>query len=451
MILGTIKNSKESLINSRAMVTKERELYIGSEFPFCETVMPVSFEHGLGSIVQDVDRNSYIDMAFGLNVSCGHGHPRIIQAAQQAFSSIANAGNYTTPYRLRLCEQLTDFLEQKYGGMVFFSAGTEAVEAGTWFLRKISGAIELIAFHGSYHGKTLGSVSLACMKDWYGTRAANVTRVPFAHCYRCSYNMNVASCNFHCVNVIDDYIKQNTSRPVAGIIVEPVQGEAVVTPPPGFMGKLRDFCNDRGLLLMTDEVLTGIGRTGESIASFKEDVTPDVLAVGKCCGNGIPVSAVLVRNKHVQKVRHVLGSTTYGGNPLSMQIAAETLSIIKDERLVENARAIETLFQRYYAGIDSYPIVGDFRGTGAIWGIEFVSDKKTKKAAPDLCRAVAEEALRNGVLTYPIDQTLRLSPALNMDADEVKRACDIIRRSIEKVAKTAQHHSSGKGKGPRNE
>ena len=397
--------------------------------------LPLIFHRGNGSLVQDVDGNVFIDLCFGLNVTCGHAQPDIAHAAHAAYSSILNTGHYPSVWRVQFSRSLCASMGNCYGSVQLYCSGSEAVEAGLRYAEAIGGAGQLISFRGSYHGKTRGAANLSTPRAGCERCDAHVHQFPYAYCYRCYYGLQYPSCNFQCVEAIRGYLNGSGRRSFTTIVVEPAQGTYVIFPPSGFLERLEALCRERDMVLFCDEVLTGFGRCGVVSLSIASGVTPDILAVGKGLGNGTPISAILAHNRHRRAVSSVRGNTTYGGNPVSVRIASEVLEIQRREGLVARANDVGREIERALLPLWSVRRVGDIRGRGCLFGIEFVEDRETKTPAPDLCEEVGAELARNGVLTFMSGNVLQLVPSLNIPFDLLAEG---LRRVLAVVSALAQ-------------
>jgi 4-aminobutyrate aminotransferase-like enzyme len=407
---------------------KSDGLCLGGVYPRNRSNMPVVFEHGDGSYVWDRDGNCFIDFCFTLTASLGHGEPRVQRAAQDAFASIANTSNYLSPYVVQLASQVRKAGGSRYA-VQFFSSGAEAVEAGMWFARAISGKDEFISFFGSNHGKTQAAISLASMKPWHGKRAPGFIRVPYASCRRCFYGLSYPSCQYRCVAALDQFIDQIGTGQVAAVVVEPIQGTRVEIPPAGYLSTLTSYCRRRGILLMADEIMTGLGRCGKMLESQWHGVEPDIVVLGKSLANGLPISAVLVHDQHLSGAREVVGSTTFGGNPLCCRVASRCMEILEQDGLVGRAAELEQLIAEALQPLGDRPGVGRIHGRGCLWGVECI-DADSGDPSPTLCKRVAEQLMREGVICFSGGGMLQITPALNVPREVLVAGLEIVVRTV---------------------
>ena len=400
-------------------------------------LFPVSFASGHGVTLQDVDGNTYIDFSSGIYVTgMGHCHPKITEAVQKAAATLMNAHDFTTPIKMQLLEKMAEIAmgagDKKLNGYQFYDSGTTAVEAGLRFMRVVSGKSEFISFHRDFHGKTMGAVGLAPLDVSQGLRAPGFFLAPRGNCYRCAFKQQYPQCNLLCVDYIRTVIKEETSGRVAGIVLEPVQGwGGSIVPPAGWIQKMRALCDEYGILLMADEVLTCMARTGKMFAMQNWDTVPDVMTLGKGFGNGFPVTALMVSEKHREAIEKISASTSYGGNPMACAAALASIEVIEEEDLCQRSAHLgEVLLKRMKEMESTYPIIGEVRGLGCLLGIELVKDKTSKEPFEQAGRLVYQKAFRKGLAWIPAGHILRMSPPMIMDDDVALKGLAIIEEAI---------------------
>ncbi len=402
-------------------------------------LFPVAFEKGYGVTLTDVDGNVYIDFSSGIYVtSLGHCHPKISEAVARAAKTLMNCHDFTTPIKAQLLEKLAAITPGDLGGIQLYDSGTAAVEAGLRMCRAANHPnLEFISFHKDFHGKTMGAVSLARLDPSQGLRAPGFFLAPRPFCYRCAFDKTHPECNLYCLRYIDTIIKEETAGRVAAIVLEPVQGWAGSTvPPPDFMPALRQFCDERGILLFVDEVLTCMGRTGKMFCVDHWNVVPDVMTLGKGLGNGFPVTAMIVRDVYKEAVEKISASTSYGGNPMACAAALASIEVIEEENILERAAHLgNLLLQRMQQMKEAHPLIGDVRGLGCLLAIELVKDRQTKEEATEEGALVYQKAFAKGLAWIPAGHILRLSPPLIMEDEIALKAMDIIEESIAEVEK----------------
>jgi len=405
-------------------------------------LFPVVFEKGHGVTLTDVDGNTYIDFSSGIYVTgLGHCHPKVTEAVQKYAATLMNAHDFTTPIRMQLLEKLAEITmgegDRKLNGVQFYDSGTAAVEAGLRMCRAATGKFEFISFHMDFHGKTMGAVGCGRLDPSQGLRAPGFFLVPRGNCYRCAFKMKYPECDIYCVDYIRTVIKEETAGRVAAIVLEPIQGWAgSVVPPDGWIQKIRALCDEYGILLMADEVLTCMGRTGKMFAMEHWNTVPDVMTLGKGFGNGFPVTAMLVSERYKDKVETISASTSYGGNPMACAAALASIQVIEEENICERATHLgNLLLKRMREMQERHPIVGDVRGVGCLLGIELVKDKGTKEPFEEAGRMVYQKAFSKGVAWIPAWHILRMSPPMIMQDEIALKAMDIIEESIYETEK----------------
>ena len=398
-------------------------------------LFPVVFDKGYGCTLTDVDGNVYLDFSSGIYVTTlGHCHPKVTAAVQQAAGQLMNCHDFTTPVKLRLLEKLREVLPGDLSGVQMYDNGTTAVEAALRVCRAATGKHEFLSCYGDFHGKSGHSVSLARMKPVNGAaRAEGFYMLPRPNNYRPLFKKADGTIDTDAyLNFYSEFLAEATTGQVAGIVLEPIQGWAgSIFPPDDFFPKLRRWCDARGILLVADEVLTGMGRTGKFMAMEHWDVLPDVVTLGKGFGNGFPVTAMVVREPYAESVEQISASTSYGGNPMACAAALASIEAIEEEGLLDNAVRLEKYFlERLAHMLDEHPIVGDVRCKGCLMGVELVKDRLTKEPFKEAGEFIYKAAFRRGLAWIPAGHILRMSPPIVMDLDVAAKCMDIIDEAI---------------------
>ncbi len=402
---------------------------------------PFVMDHGRGVEVWDVDGNRYIDFAAGIAVtSTGHSHPKVVKAIQeQAEKFIHISSDYYHSKWIELAEYLDLIAPFQEDAISFMTnSGTESVEAALKLARYHTGRSQFIAFLGGFHGRTYGAVTLTASKPHYHRGffplMNGVTHIPFPDPYRPVLNMlpgeNIGDAT---IRYLEEEIFGKTipADEVAGIVIEPIQGEGgYIVPPEGFFLKLRDLCTRNGILLISDEVQAGMGRTGKwwSIQNF--GVEPDIVTTAKGIASGMPLGAMIARKSVMTWPKGSHGNT-YGGNPISCAAALATLELIENEYL-DNAAVIgEYILNRLNEMKTRHPSIGEVRGIGLMIGIEFVKDQVTKTPAADLRNRVEHLAFEHGLLTLGCGRSvIRISPPLCITQVEAEEGLKILDEAI---------------------
>ncbi len=404
-------------------------------------LFPVAFESGQGCEMVDVDGNRFIDFSSGIYVTTlGHCHPKISEAVATYAKKLMNCHDFTTEIKTKLVEKLAEVLPGDLTGFQFYDSGTTAVEAGQRILRAATGKHEMISAFYDYHGKTYGGVSLGHIRSTvYGpTRAPGFHMVPRPDVYRPLWTKEDGSIDTDkYIEFYREYLDKGTAGQVAGFVLEPIQGwGGSVMPPDDFFPKLRKLCDEEGIMLMADEVLTSMGRTGKYLCMEHWDVVPDVVTLGKGFGNGFPVTCVAVREPYKESFESISASSSYGGNPMACAAALACIEVIEEENLLEHAKELEDYFAARMADWpEKYPIVGDCRVKGCLMGVELVKDQSTKEPFDAAGVSVYQKAFKKGLAWIPAGHILRMSPPIIMPLDVAAKGMDMIEEAIAETQK----------------
>ncbi|HKM80465.1 MAG TPA: acetyl ornithine aminotransferase family protein [Candidatus Acidoferrum sp.] len=407
---------------------------------------PLVAERGYGAIIEDPDGNTFLDFAAGIAVcSTGHCHPHVVQAIQkQAAELIHIAGtDFYHRHMPQLAERLVATMPKSDRYKVFFgNSGTEAVEGAIKLARYATRRDKLIAFYGCFHGRTLGSLSLTASKStqrkYFGTLLGGVEHIPFPYAYRCALGHNKETCGGEIIELLEEQILKRLFAPeeVAAIVVEPIQGEGGFIPAPlFFLQELQRICNKHGIMLILDEVQSGMGRTGKMWAYDYAGIRPDIVLTAKGLGSGMPISAFIAKESVMQWKPGSHG-TTYGGNPVCIASAMATLDLIQGGLMANAQKMGEYIFGKINDWTSRFKIVGDVRGKGLMIGVEIVRDQRTKEKAPDLRDKVIVGAFHRGLLTLESgENSIRISPPLIIDEEQADCAIRIMEESIREAEK----------------
>jgi 4-aminobutyrate aminotransferase len=431
----TAPDIKTALPGPKAKAIIERDSAFVS--PSYTRGYPLVIARGEGAVVEDVDGNRFLDCAAGIAVnSTGHSHPVVVQAIvdqAQKFLHMSGTDFYYEP-QVRLAEAIASIVPMTGGVKSFFSnSGAEANEAAIKLARYHSKRPFLIAFMGSFHGRTMGALSLtaskAVQRKGFGpTTAPGVFHAPYPDVYRAKGS--AAQCVDECLEYLEDRIFVNLVSPdeVAAIVVEPIQGEGgYLVPPAEFHQRLRALADKHGILLVMDEVQSGMGRTGKMFACEHFGIEPDIMSIAKGIASGLPLG-VTAAKAGIMDWTPGAHASTFGGNPVSCAAALATIKLLQEE-YVENAKIVGAhLLDGLRALQERHPLIGDVRGKGLMIGIEFVRDRQTKERAPAERDAVVDKTFARGVLVLGAGRnTLRLSPPLVLskaEADVCLQALD---------------------------
>jgi 4-aminobutyrate aminotransferase len=398
-------------------------------------------ESGRGTEVWDVDGNRFLDFAAGIAVtSTGHSHPKVVKAIQeQAEKFLHISADFYHEKWVQLGEKLDQIAPFKEDAVSFMTnSGTESVEAAIKLARYHNGCSQFIGFLGAFHGRTFGSLSFTASKPIYREGfhplMSGVTHVPFPNPYRPVLQSKAGEdYGETVVRYIEEQVlgKLLPHEDVAAILVETIQGEGgYVVPAPGFFPALRELCNHYDILLIVDEVQSGMGRTGKWWAIEHFGVEPDIVCVGKGVASGIPLGAIIARQSMVTWPYGSHGNT-YGGNPVACAAGLATIELIENEYMA-NATIIGEYTLDALEEIQArHPSIGDVRGIGLMIGVEFVKDRQTKEVDHDLRDRVVSLAFEGGLLTLGCGRsTLRIAPPLSISKDEMDEGLKILEEAI---------------------
>jgi 4-aminobutyrate aminotransferase len=407
---------------------------------------PLVAKRGRGALIEDVDGNVFLDFSAGIAVvATGHCHPEVVAAIQeQAADLIHMSGtDFYYPGMPALAQKLAAIAPGPGPKRVYFgNSGTEAVEAAIKLARRHTKRTKIIAFYGSFHGRTMGALSLtasrALQRKGFGALLSDVFHVPYANPYRCPYGRSAETCCTECAPFIERDLFKRMLDPeeVAAIVVEPIQGEGgYVVAPQEFLLGLQDICRRHGILLIADEIQSGMGRTGKWWAGDHSGLEPDIICVAKGIASGLPLSAIIAR-ADVMDWPPGSHATTFGGNPVCIAAALATVRLLESEYM-ENARRMgDYLMTRFSSWPDEFRYVGDVRGKGLMIGIEIVLDKKTKERARELRDRIIYRAFDHGLLVLGAgENTIRLCPPLVIDEQQADFAARVLADSIREVEK----------------
>jgi 4-aminobutyrate aminotransferase len=401
-------------------------------------------DHGSGAEVWDVDGNRFIDFMAGIAVcTTGHSHPKVVAAIRdQAERFIHISSDYYHPIWVELSERLASIAPFSEPAKVFLgNSGTEAVEAGIKLARHHTGRPLFIGFQGGFHGRTMGSLSFTSSKyvqrSGFGPPAMSVTHVPYPNEYRQVLKPTSDDYGETVVNYIQDHILKTVVPPqdCAAILVEPIQGEGgYLVPSPGFFPALRKLCDQHGILLIADEVQSGIGRTGKWWAIEHWEVEPDIVCFAKGIASGVPMGGIVARES-VMDWPEGAHSNTYGGNPLACAAALATLNLVEEELMLNAQRMGEYAMDALEEMQSRHPAIGEVRGKGLMIGVEFVDGNGTNQPAHDFRERVVEEAFSRGLLLLGCgESTVRLAPALSIGEGVLDEGLRIMEESISTVS-----------------
>ncbi|HEY8231300.1 MAG TPA: acetyl ornithine aminotransferase family protein [Vicinamibacteria bacterium] len=424
---------------ARAIVERDARVVSPSyprEYPF-------AISHGKGVEAWDVDGNRFLDFAAGIAVSAtGHAHPRVVAAIKDAAERFLHvSSDYWHEGQVRLAERLAVLAPMDEPTMSFFcQSGTESVEAALKLARHVTGRPRFIGFLGGFHGRTMGSLAFTSSKytqqlGFFPTMPG-VTLVPYPNPYRPLLAGDDQG------RAVLDYIEKVLfagavpASEVAAVLVEPIQGEGgYLVPPPSFLPGLRELCDRHGILLIADEVQSGIGRTGRMFACQHWDVSPDILTLAKGLGSGLPIGMVVAKKSVMERWARGAHGNTFGGNPICCAAALATLELVESGYARNAAEQGLYFMQRLRELQARHAVIGEVRGKGLMIGMELVTDTATKAPAKELAARVIERAFHNGLLLLSCGvSTIRFMPPLLVTRENVDEAMILLEASLDEAA-----------------
>jgi 4-aminobutyrate aminotransferase apoenzyme (EC 2.6.1.19) len=405
---------------------------------------PLFVERVKNTTVIDVDGNEYIDFNSGLLcLNIGH-HPEVIEAIKRQAEKLIHYSITDFYYKevIELSEELLKIIPIK-GNIKFHycNSGTEANEAAIKLARYYTGRQNIIAYIGSFHGRTYGSLTLTASKPVHRKRFSpllpGVYHVPYPYCYRCPFKQEYPSCDFACLDYIKEWVleKYVPAEEIAAFIFEPVLGEGgFVWPPEDYFKKLKKITDQYDILLIDDEVQAGIGRTGKWFAIEHFGIEPDIITIAKAIASGLPLG-VTASKANIMNWEKGAHATTFGGNPIACKAAIATIQVIKKEKLLERVERLGLEIKKYLQEMqEKYEIIGDVRGKGFMIGIELVKDRKTKIPAREETNEILTKCWKKGLLLISGGlSTIRIAPPLNLEESLIRKGLQILEEEIKKL------------------
>jgi 4-aminobutyrate aminotransferase len=407
---------------------------------------PLVAKRGYGAMVEDADGNVFLDFAAGIAVcSTGHCHPDVVAAVQKQAAELIHMSGTDFYYEgmPKLASKLSEIAPGKEAKRVYFgNSGAEAVEAAIKLAKYHTGRDKIIAFEGAFHGRTMGALSLTASKSTqrkgFGTLISGVFHMPYPDTYRGMYGKGPETVTADCLGYLENELFKRRVDPeeVAGIFIEPIQGEGGYMPAPKeFLQGLQAICRKYGIMLVADEVQSGMGRTGKWWASDHAGIEPDIMTSAKGIASGMPLSAVIARES-VMNWKPGAHASTFGGNPVCIAAALATMELLESKYIANAARVGEHIMKLTADWTQKYKNVGNVRGKGLMIGIELVKDQKTKEKAPELRNRIIDAAYHKGLLILGSgENTVRFCPPLVIDEEQAEFAVKTLGELIERESK----------------
>lgn len=432
----------------KARAAIERDHVVVSQSYTRDPHAPVVAERGQGAWIWDVDGNRLLDFAAGIAVcSTGHCHPQVVKAIEQQANKLIHLSGTDFYYmpQIELAEKITSVAPGPSPKRVFFSnSGAEAIEAAIKLARYKTGRQNLIAYHGAFHGRTIGAMSLsasrAVHRRRFGPLMPGVIHLPYPYCYRCPFGLEPETCHLECVNELTDTVFKRLTSPdeVAALFIEPIQGEGGYVPAPEkYLRRVREITRQHGILLVADEIQSGMGRTGKMFACEWAGIEPDIVCVAKGVASGLPLGLTIYCSDETdwESGSH---ASTFGGNPVACAAALKTVELLEGN-LMDNARTVGVYLMERLRDMQSrHPSIGDVRGRGLMVGAEIVRDRASKEKSPGRRSAIVAACYQRGLIIIGCgENTIRFAPPLIISREEMSEGLDVFEDALSEVE--AQH------------
>ncbi|MCU4770254.1 4-aminobutyrate--2-oxoglutarate transaminase [Bacillus toyonensis] len=407
---------------------------------------PLYVKKASGAIITDVDGNQFIDFAGGIGMqNVGHCHPKVVRAVQEQAKSFIHPCFHVTPYENYIA--LAEKINEKIPGTskkktMFANSGAEAIENAVKIARKVTGRSKVISFERGFHGRTLMTMSLSTKENPYkagfGPFVSDMHILSYPYYYRAEEGVSSEEVDSQVIYQFEKFLEEVSPEKVAAIVMEPVQGEGgFIVPSILFVKRIREICDQYGILMIMDEVQTGFGRTGKWFATEHFNIEPDIIALSKSIAGGLPLSAIVGRAEFMDVPGRGQIGGTFAGSPLSCAAGLAVFEIMEEENLVERAQQIgNRIMSHLHAMQLKYEVIGDVRGIGAMVAMELVTDRITKEPAKELTVQLIDEFWKNGLISIGagiFDNVLRFLPPLVISNEEIDKGFEIINQSFKKL------------------
>jgi len=393
--------------------------------------------------IEDPDGNVFIDLVSGRCVAnTGHSHPRVVKAIKD---QLDRGFHWQNLEMYRLQDRLGEMTGLSPCQIFWSQSGSMVNDFAIKAARRITGRPGIISFTGSYHGSSMGGISLSgydpSMKRHYGPLVPEIHHVPYAACYRCPFKMEPNSCGLACLDYLEDMVLKSYVTPdeTAAVFVEPIQGDAGWhVPPSEWHQRLRRICDDHGMLLVVDEVQTAFGRTGKWTAMEHWGVQGDIVLLGKAMASGVPISACVLPRSLLESTDPEpipIHAQSFSATPLGVAAAHATMDVIRDEKLCENSEKTGAYMKKRLVDLmDTQSCIGDIRGLGLLLGVEIVKDRDAKTPAPELANTICREAFKRGLFIMNMGsyggRAIRVAPPLIITPEQVDVAVEVLDESM---------------------
>jgi len=408
---------------------------------------PFYIQEGKGALLKDLDGNVFLDFSSGIGVNnLGHCHQEVVEAVQEQSQKYLHTCSVVVMYPsyVKLAAKLNQLAPGENPKKTFFlNSGAEAVENAVKIARRYTGKPGLASLEHSFHGRTLLTMSLTSkvkpFKFGFGPFAPEIYHLPAPYCYRCHFGLEYPGCSLACAEYLENFfLMECPAESLAAVVLEPVLGEGgFIVPPLEYFTKIRELCDRYGVLIIMDEIQTGFGRTGKLFASEHSGIEPDLIAVAKSMGGGLPVSGVIGKAEIMDAPGPGELGSTFGGNPVTCQSALKVLEVLDKEGLPDRAQFIgRTVKNRLEEMKEKYSLIGDIRGLGAMVALELVKDRDTREPASEATAAIIQECYQKGLVVLKagaFNHIIRMLIPLVITEEQLQEGLDILESAVEKV------------------
>ncbi|HVP58056.1 MAG TPA: aspartate aminotransferase family protein [bacterium] len=400
---------------------------------------PLFIARGKGALLYDNKGREYLDLFAGISTTlAGHCHPVEVDAIKRQLDRLMHASTLYPMLPMALfAEKLISICPPHLAKCFFTNSGSEANEAALHLMKKFTGAFNVLALNGSFHGRTLMAMSLTNQGTWRQNvpYAAGTMAVPPAYCYRCDFGQKYPGCGLECAHYVEKAIRCQTPNRIAGMIVEPIQGNGgVVDPPREYFKIVSETVKKYGGLLISDEVQTGFGRTGKMWGIENWDVAPDMMTMAKGIGSGYPIGAFVATDEAASCLKPKDLFSTFGGNPVASVAGFANIEILLKEKFAERALELGGYFKQGLLRLmDRHKFLGDVRGKGLMLGVEVVKDKRTKEPGTQETQTILNEAKDGGVLLGAgglDNNVLRIKPPIVVSKAQIDQGLEAIDKAF---------------------
>ena len=424
------------------MVTKEEIIDKYTKFLLKSVVEPIVAAEGKGIFLKNLVGKEYIDFSTGYSVmALGYGNPSIRIKITEQLMKLEHCCHYLyySIQAANFAEKLYEITPGRLRKSFLCNSGTEAIEGTIRLARKYTKKHEMFSLYRGHHGRSMGAASVTgnfIEKKGMGPYLSGVHFLPPPYCYRCSLRQTYPECDLACAKLFEEAIKYGSSNDVACIILEPIMMDVTIVPPDGYLREIARICNDYNILLVADEVQSGLGRSGKMFAIEHWGIEPDIMALGKALGGGLPLGAYITTEEVADAYEQMDYASSCGGNPLACAAGLEMIDIIKNG-LVENASRVGKYFlNRLWELKNVHKSIGDVRGKGLFIGLELVRDQKTKAPAIQEAETAKNRLREMGLLLIRNESTFRILPPLIVKKEEIDQAVDLIDEVLMEIDKT---------------